>query len=1229
MAMPNKGDIQLGVSFDLSSIPKSIQTLQAMLKSQKIIANIGYQTATLQRDVRQQIQNVIKQLQGDIKSNPLNIPLGVDTENLPRIRYALYDVSSVADRASKALIGIGTASISAAADFESAFTSVERTTMANLELLDSMDSQLRGLARDIPVAFKDITEIAALGAQLGIATGDLAGFSRTVAEFSAITNVSTTTAAQSFGALGELLNVSSDQYQNLGSAIAQVGVNSVATESEILSVSTQIAGIASSAGLSADYVVGLSGALASLRIPAEQSRGALTRVFQEINRAAAEGGPAIQNFANVLGVSTEEATRLAQTDMQTFFSKFINGLSGLDNTSLTTTLDSLNLSELRVTNTLTRLSRNTELLAQTQADASSAYEDGTFLAAAYALKAEDLASKLTILSNSFQELVATFGESLLPIVGPIIDGVSSIVQGLTDALTTESGKWASGIAISSALIVGALLAIVSTIALATATLFALRTALNGLGWTVASGGAKGFAASLFTANVTAGALTKTLIGTNGAIVGMSRGVAAASLAMRALPIIAVIATLGALAVSFTEAGNSAEIAFQKFVGDTTGLSDALRADTDAYNQLDAAGKAAAGTVTSVQYAGTNIGNKYGEAAAKISYTAQVLGKNVPDSAYAASSAIEYNTRILGENTMAWFNNMLMQNQSFQNLVGNEKFADFINKTGFDIAEAFRLQAEIGGSAAEDYYYEVAKRALLAGDITIEEIAAADTMLASKLLADNDYLASLPHEGVGIWVRNMGVEAMKAIDAVFTALGPFGDWLRDLVKNIFGLDLSNAGKQISNITKGAVAQSSMMDILTKNNNKAADSFDNLGNSAGGAAKRIYLLTDYANDLSSIWERAFDIRWSGGQTLDKITSAFSKIAKATADARQEIQDLNADIQSLNADKALQEYFLSVANAYGDTLKAQEIRANLAKIDADLTKKTKDLQKAQDKTNKTLVGNSDAAIDNRAEILDLVKAYQDHVKALAASGMKQDELRAKSQELKADFIAQATQLGYNVDELGLYAVAFDDVKAAIDAVPRDLTVDFNGDPALTAIEEFAAKAKNALNSVSGTPVKVNADTSQLDRAAEKALILNQAARVASQSARSGDWADQESKRLYEKAKNLASGGYVSGPGTATSDSIPANLSNGEYVIQASAVRQYGVGFFDNLNQMKSPQYFSGGGAIGNSGGMVSLSPEDRALLRNVGGSGNIVLYADSKELARSVNDGNRQIVASGGRP
>jgi hypothetical protein len=47
----------------------------------------------------------------------------------------------------------------------------------------------------------------------------------------------------------------------------------------------------------------------------------------------------------------------------------------------------------------------------------------------------------------------------------------------------------------------------------------------------------------------------------------------------------------------------------------------------------------------------------------------------------------------------------------------------------------------------------------------------------------------------------------------------------------------------------------------------------------------------------------------------------------------------------------------------------------------------------------------------------------------------------------------------------------------------------------------------------------------------------------------------------KGFASGGYVFGAGGPTDDAILARLSNGEYVIPADIVRQYGVRFFDSI--------------------------------------------------------------------
>ena len=56
-------------------------------------------------------------------------------------------------------------------------------------------------------------------------------------------------------------------------------------------------------------------------------------------------------------------------------------------------------------------------------------------------------------------------------------------------------------------------------------------------------------------------------------------------------------------------------------------------------------------------------------------------------------------------------------------------------------------------------------------------------------------------------------------------------------------------------------------------------------------------------------------------------------------------------------------------------------------------------------------------------------------------------------------------------------------------------------------------------------------------------------------------------------ASGGYIRGPGTSTSDSIPAKLSDGEFVVNAAMVRRYGVDFLHSINRGKLRRFSQGG--------------------------------------------------------
>lgn len=109
------------------------------------------------------------------------------------------------------------------------------------------------------------------------------------------------------------------------------------------------------------------------------------------------------------------------------------------------------------------------------------------------------------------------------------------------------------------------------------------------------------------------------------------------------------------------------------------------------------------------------------------------------------------------------------------------------------------------------------------------------------------------------------------------------------------------------------------------------------------------------------------------------------------------------------------------------------------------------------------------------------------------------------------------------------------------------------------------------------------------------------------------------------FATGGLVQGPGTGTSDSIIARLSNGEFVNRAAAVNKFGRPFFEDLNAgflnlaalpdnvaagMTRPAYSPAGGGGGGFGG--AGSPDMAALVDAVARKININLVNVAEERA-----------------
>ncbi|QEH46219.1 tail length tape measure protein [Aggregatibacter actinomycetemcomitans] len=91
--------------------------------------------------------------------------------------------------------------------------------------------------------------------------------------------------------------------------------------------------------------------------------------------------------------------------------------------------------------------------------------------------------------------------------------------------------------------------------------------------------------------------------------------------------------------------------------------------------------------------------------------------------------------------------------------------------------------------------------------------------------------------------------------------------------------------------------------------------------------------------------------------------------------------------------------------------------------------------------------------------------------------------------------------------------------------------------------------------------------------AIIQLEAKRLAMQLTGAGSSLLGSIGSAFGGTLTAATGGYIRGPGTGTSDSIPARLSDGEYVVKAASVVHYGVGFMHAINHRQLRSFAQGG--------------------------------------------------------
>lgn len=379
-------------------------------------------------------------------------------------------------------------SVKEAIEWESAFTGVMKTVdETSNTTYDDLKDSINEIAKTTASSQNTIAATMEIAGQLGVSADNITEFTKTMVMLGDTTNLSSEEAASAIAKFANVTKMPLSDVENLGSVIVDLGNNYATTEADIMSMATRLSGAGAQIGLTQGEILGFATALSSVGIEAEMGGSAFSKAmikmqvavesgtnsYEEFRKKLAEIQPEyaklssrdvqiwlsndskalkdiatetgytkkeltelintranLENFADVAGMTADEFAAAYRDSAPAALQAFIQGLGDTEAKGETTIemLQEMGFTEVRLRDTLTRLSQSGDLVTDAVARGNEAWAENSAMANEAELRYGTMESKISQLKSRLTELAVEIGEKLMPYVEKAMDFIDQLIE---------------------------------------------------------------------------------------------------------------------------------------------------------------------------------------------------------------------------------------------------------------------------------------------------------------------------------------------------------------------------------------------------------------------------------------------------------------------------------------------------------------------------------------------------------------------------------------------------------------------------------------------------------------------------------------------------------------------------------------------------------------------------------------------------------------------------------
>ena len=313
--------------------------------------------------------------------------------------------------------------------FEESLADIGKTTGLSDAKLEKFGDGILKLSETTRTSIEDLAKIAEIGGQLGIAEKDLLAFTDASDKFNIALGSDFGGVDEAISQVGKIkglfegtrgLDVA-DSINQVGSAINELGAIGAGTSANITDFALRMGALPDALKPSIENTLALGTFLEEMGISSERGASGLSKVLLV-------AGQNLGSFANQMGSTKDEASKLLAEDPTQFVKLFAKSFEGLAPEKLAMKLKDLKLNSQEAIKVIGALGSGTKRLEELQTASNIAFKEGTSLQKEAAKKNETTAAKIAIMKNKMQSLAITLGQALLPVISDLVQAVTPVIE---------------------------------------------------------------------------------------------------------------------------------------------------------------------------------------------------------------------------------------------------------------------------------------------------------------------------------------------------------------------------------------------------------------------------------------------------------------------------------------------------------------------------------------------------------------------------------------------------------------------------------------------------------------------------------------------------------------------------------------------------------------------------------------------------------------------------------